>query len=403
MVMIPIIATLIISQTPCLRPEDFRTQSDGSDWAPAIQRAIESFSGAGWGPFKPDLYGGCIQLGFGSYQISKLTMDRSVVIQGVGGGGYWGGSLLRCMSGQTPCIQMASPMAQIRDVTVMGQPGDKTVGAVAIELDTRAKISHIYIHGFTGHCVYVNGNAPNNANGWSIDHARIDNCGGDGIRVEGMNANAGMAFFVDVAEIQGIAFNDLSFLGNSYFANQAAACKGGSYSCPKGNQRCVFVSNYTEADTPVPTIASPSMWLGGLAGLVGPYMPMNGAGLRDGNLTARDMMLGPYRQLVRYTNIVPTSTVGFNLGDELIYAYPVVGACGAWRLARFPALGTKWKCVQHLDAWYQTNTYWVTAPPTSTNGYNVGDTMIMSTPQAGQCERWRLTKSGWRCASTVSQ
>lgn len=407
--MLSLIAALVISQAvqPCVRPEDFRQATDGIDWTPAIHRAINSFAST-WGPSTPDLYGGCVQLGFGQYNLlTTLTLDKSVSLQGTVSGGAWGGTRLACGVAASPCIVVTSPWVQIRDITLDGATQGKASVSNGIEMRARARLEHMYIQKFGGHCVYVNGGSGYNVNGWSVEHSRIVSCGQDGIHVVGANGNAGMALFDDLAEINGIAINDLSFLGNSYFANQVATCKGGSYSCALGNQRCVFVSNYVESDTPCPTITNPSMWVGGLVGACGQYLPMNGSGIRDGIMTARDLHLGPYQQRVQYLSVVPTSTAGYQMGDTVVIAYPGMGDCSAWRVTQFPSLGTHWKCVARVDDGWKTQTRYLPSPPTTTAGYSVGDTVILSKPVPGQCDRWRLVSvSGvltWKCGGTVSQ
>lgn len=352
-------------QEPCQTPEAFYQTSDGNDWSLAINRAIQSFNGS-WASWQPASYGGCVRLGFRQYHVTHpVVVDREVDLGGASGGGWFSGSEIECAPGVTPCVQITGRWAHIHDLSIRGQNSyDGTPGTIGLEYRARARVERVYVRKFNGSCVHVTGVTPAEANGWTLEHSKIDNCGivpgtgsNDGVFIEGHDANSGTMNDVDISTANGACMRDTSFLGNNYTFNQAATCKGGSYICAGANQRCTFVGNYSEADTAGPVVNAPSMWMGGLSGKV-----VTGTGYvwTDGTISTRVLKMGPYQQMMTVSNQTgaQTTTIGRSLGDTHTYAYPLVNQCERWRVVAATGSicatagpggstmrGACWKCV----------------------------------------------------------
>jgi hypothetical protein len=93
----------------------------------------------------------------------------------------------------------------------------------------RAKLRDVYIDGFPGNEINIvatagsGGATEGNANGWSIDGARLAGPGQNGIYVFGGDVNAGHANGpIDIAGFQAHCIDDESFLGNQYDMPQCA-------------------------------------------------------------------------------------------------------------------------------------------------------------------------------------
>ena len=339
----------LLSPYICSRPEDFYMTDDHDDWAPAIQRAVDYFQWTPSSAWSANKYGGCVELSFRSYHMDKpLVLDKSTDLRGASGGGWYSGSELECGPGVTPCIQVVAAWSHIHDLSVRGQPTyDPTPGTIGIELFQRADIHDVYVRKFNGPCIHIEGSTKlgHNTDGFHIGGLQIDNCGGDGILIEGNAANSGVVERTSIAECGGIGINDKSFLGNTLRDNQVATCKGGSYACAGGNQYCTIEGNYGESDTPCAIVNAPSTAVGGLACLTG-----TGYWFQAGTLQTRWIRLGPYQQLITVSNAVPTATTGHALGEIMIYAYPLPGSCDKWRLVKIPSTGKiQWKCAGRVD------------------------------------------------------
>ena len=130
------------------------------------------------------------------------------------------------------------------------------------------------------------------------------------------------------------------------------------------------------------------------------HLDGTGYGLIDGHLSFRDSKEAGYGSYM--TNVVPTSTVGFKVGDELRYAVPGPSAVSAWRLMPYGGKQA-WYPVSRAQGALEPVTYWVGALPTTTMNYKPGDVARLSVPIPGQCESARLTKTqGWKCVSMTA-
>lgn len=99
----------------------------------------------------------------------------------------------------------------------------------AIRLRARAIIRNVNISGFSGDGINIKASAgtsdpavEGNANNWQVETVRITGCGGNGIYVDGADANAGVCIGADCSQNGRWAIWDSSFLGNTYLACHAA-------------------------------------------------------------------------------------------------------------------------------------------------------------------------------------
>jgi hypothetical protein len=344
MIMIAELALLIAAQ--CVQPEHFRQPGDGNDWQPAIARAIASHK-MSWSPrWKPRAYGGCVALGARRYHVDHtIVIDRELNLGGVQGGGWFSATEIECAPSLNPCVKVSGAWSYIHDLAIKGEekfgpPKDR----VGVEIVWRAEMERVYVSGFSGDCVYIHAthtsSPTTDANGFLLRAMRIDKCGGDGLRVEGGDANAGLVESVDVGSVSGACFRDQSFLGNTYVAGQAAACGKGSYVSEGRNARNTYLGCYSESDSAAPVVPWPAVWLGGLTGQ---YPVGDGTQLWGNNLLVRNVYFGPYMQRELYSAEVPTSTVGFRQGDAVVASFPKVGGCERWRL-----IDGTWWCVTRI-------------------------------------------------------
>jgi hypothetical protein len=261
--------------------ESFYDPSDGGDWAPALRRAIDSFT-AGAHPS----VGGKILLGPKTYELaSSVDIDREIVLEGAGGPGWFSPSVLLFAAGvdgivvHSPETSPANPdplrrgaWSVIRNLSVQSQGGAGAVPEVhGIVMKARAAVENVYVKGFSGNGIRIDADVndvpPTNANNWRIDTVRIDGCGSHGLFVDGGDTNAGTATAVDSSSNGGWGIYDSSFLGNTYVGAHTAANAMGSYKSDNPNARNLFVNCYAESGQSPAEIASPAMVIGGLLDL----------------------------------------------------------------------------------------------------------------------------------------
>lgn len=104
------------------------------------------------------------------------------------------------------------------------------------------------------------------ANNWFIDYARIDNCDGHGLLVDGADANAGICIGLDASGNGGWGIYESSFLGNTYIGCHTDLNVLGPYKADDPNGRSIFIGCYAEGNQNASEVAYPSMVFGGLHG-----------------------------------------------------------------------------------------------------------------------------------------
>jgi len=220
-----------------------------------------------------------------------------------------------------------------------------------IELRARAKIRDVCIDNFEGDGICCNASASagdgafhGNANGWIIDTARITNCR-NGLFVDGADTNAGQAYNLDLAACRQWGVLDSSFLGNTYFAPQAATCgitafnsgvgaNGASVVSYGGNRYFAIAGQEAGASTnpPTGTTADNLWWAYSSAGAAQTGIPawVSGMTARAGgsyftdNLNARNLFVGPYHETAQ--GLPQLSTPTLVIGGSMALSRSSMGA-----------------------------------------------------------------------------
>lgn len=143
--------------------------------------------------------------------------------------------------------------------------------AHGIRMRGKIAVRGVQVRGFGGNGIHVVADVnpgPNhgNANCFEIDVARITNCKGHGLYIDGGDANAGNVKALDVTENGGWGIYDSSFLGNTFIGCHAAGNGLGPYKTDNPNARSLFLGCYSEGGQNPSEIQFPSMVIGGLHG-----------------------------------------------------------------------------------------------------------------------------------------
>lgn len=254
-------------------PLDFGAKADGAtDCADAFDAILASFGSAAAAK------GGRITIPPGTYRFSRpLHITRQVVIEGAGGNGSFGATVLRFDSGAHGIIvdrPTTSPdggrgdWSVIRDVVV--QAAGKAGTAHGVTLHARAELINLLVNGFAGNGIHidcdVNYDPGTNANNWRISGGRVTGCNGHGLFTDGGDSNAGVCVGLDSSSNGGWGIYESSFLGNTYVGCHTAVNAAGAYRCDNPSARNVFIGCYSEGGQPTSSIVYPSLVLGGLHG-----------------------------------------------------------------------------------------------------------------------------------------
>lgn len=117
----------------------------------------------------------------------------------------------------------------------------------------------------------VTATPPSNSNGFQLNRIIIAECGGDGVRTHGGDANGGTGIAIIVGDCGGWGINDDGFLGNTWIGCQSDGCDA-PYTTSQATARSVWVGCYSESGVQGPSVFSQwTLVLGGLhaAGLSG--------------------------------------------------------------------------------------------------------------------------------------
>lgn len=127
--------------------------------------------------------------------------------------------------------------------------GSKSVGFYSNAL---IKIENCTAKNFGSHGFYFSGHVTadgTDVSGSSVYDCEAIECGGDGFRTQGPDANQIAFYSCSARDNGGIGFNDLSFLGCQWFASMGHANKGGHYHSGDANARAGFFGCYSESDS----------------------------------------------------------------------------------------------------------------------------------------------------------
>ena len=286
--------------------------ADGSssyDCYPAIMTAIASATYAGTFLGGPYVAGPSIYFPPGVYNVSSTVhLKKRVTLWGDGSGKAYGDAAILKWPADTAGIVLhslntdatgtvasttAAAASVIRGLALVSAGGSLTRHGLWAR--TRISIENVYIENFPGDGIHIRATAggggfdEGNANLWSIIGGRVNDCGGNGLFVDGADANAGLCLGLDSMANGGWGFYDSSFLGNTYEGCHTASNTLGGYKTDNANGASVFTGCYSEGGQPGDEIVYPAMSIGGTkgagfaAGNTAPHISASGDGLRIEN------------------------------------------------------------------------------------------------------------------------
>jgi hypothetical protein len=262
---------------------------DVTDCIPALE-AAEEYVTSSYNPALLEYKGGPkILFGYGRgtdgllpYRFTTpYTPGRTVHLKGASAGGALanGGSatLIRVAAGQKaiilrgwttgPTVNGATGSV-FEDLNFQSQGFGGQTTAHGFDATTQFIMRNCEFSGFGGNGANITGNigitSGNNVNLWKMEHVKFYRNYGDGLYIDGPDANAGISIAVDTGQNGGWAINDSSFLGNTHIAAHSAGNTAGAYKADDGNAANVFLGCYSESE--VSSIIFPSMMIGGNAG-----------------------------------------------------------------------------------------------------------------------------------------
>ena len=242
---------------------DFGADPTGvADSYPAFQAAHDSF-GPSTG-YPAGYYGGEILVPFGKYYLSQtFEISKSIILRGVGMGSvsFDSSPSELVFAANTTGILLNSNLTAatsaggtVIENLVLSAP--TTMGTTGYGVLSHATfyMKNVAIRYFSSHGIYVDGRTgvTGNADGWKLYAVQVSECGGDGLRLIGDDANIGTAIGVQCLENGGWGFFDEAAYSNTYINPQSAGNAGGAYHS-SGN--AVYINPYTEYQVGQPYVS----------------------------------------------------------------------------------------------------------------------------------------------------
>lgn len=138
-----------------------------------------------------------------------------------------------------------------------------------IWLKSRALLRDVHVSMFAGNNINIVASASSadpivtgNANNFSVENSRSTNSGGDGIFIDGADANTGYTLNFSAVSNNGWGLYDSSFLGNTHISAHVSSNGAGPYKADSNNAANAFIGCYTEGGQEY-SIISPSIVIGG--------------------------------------------------------------------------------------------------------------------------------------------
>ena len=319
------------------------------DCTAAFQAAINSFpitfDGNGYS------YAGEVVVPPGKYYLaSTLTLQRQVILRGAGSpaGNAFGSTQLHfadningivCFYQYQATPSNGSDGALISNMSIINRRNAAGTLGYGVLINSRAKLDNVLVRNFRqdGFRIVADTSvAPNyyNANNWKMKDCIAVSNTGNGLYVQGGDANAGICIGLDCRNNGGWGIYDESFLGNLYLGCHTANNTSGGYKTTNLNARNVFTGCYTEGGE-VQSLVSPTLVLGGI--LADPIALGNGRSLG----TAHVLGEGYSTKLV-FSAQNAQSTIelgdGYNTADGLVGIKDAreSGGIYPWRLKQKP-------------------------------------------------------------------
>jgi hypothetical protein len=226
------------------------------DCAPALQAAHDGLSPKG------NWRGGKIYVPAGGYDLgSTINITKRIILTGDGEGDqpdtaatiFWtvpGITAFRIWSNQTSPFGGAADRTTIERMQL--HPLGTSVSGHGIECDAGFFCGRdLVVRSFGGKGIFIHGNAGHNlgnANGWELTRVKVDQCGDDGICIDGADANTGSARGAKVTVCGGFGINDNSKFGCGWTDCAVGGNVAGSYRTGSSASSAVFNNCYVEGD-----------------------------------------------------------------------------------------------------------------------------------------------------------
>jgi hypothetical protein len=211
------------------------------------------------------------------YRLSApYTPGRTVHLKGASAGGALANSgnatLIRVAAGQKAIVLRdwvgTTPGATgsvFEDLNFQSQGYGGQTSAHGFDANTQFIMRNCEFSGFGGNGSHIDAAVPDgNANIWKMEHCKFYRNAGDGLYVNGPDANAGVSIGLDFGQNLGWAINDSCFLGNTHIAAHSAGNGLGAYKSDDPNSATIFLGCYSESE--VSSLTFPAMMIGGNAG-----------------------------------------------------------------------------------------------------------------------------------------
>lgn len=291
-----------VTQKPFIDVREYGAVGDGvNDDTGPIQNAMDA-AGSAASPI-----GRMVFVPRGTYKITQtLKIRRQIILQGEGGTArYIPTSSGDPLSGPASLLKFNANLlgiivqylatdgrgdySVIRDIGFVGSTTTTpNTTAHGIRLDARALIENSFVKGFGGNGIHIEASSAvtpsKNANNWQIRNCRVENCGGHGLYVVGLDTNGGCAIELDCSANAGWGIFDKSDLGNTYVAchvdafirrvdpndpNSAKIFGTGCYHTENRSSggaainRSLFLRSYAESGSPQSTFSDGTVIVGG--------------------------------------------------------------------------------------------------------------------------------------------
>lgn len=242
--------------------EDFYQTTDGNDWSPAIERAQVNFHATN-DPADPR--GFTLLFRPREYHFSSsIQLIRGMNLTGSGGQSFAGTRLLfpAGVSGIICHRPATAPVStpgrgdsSIVECMQIIATGKTQTAAHGVVMFAPMALRDVYIEGFGGDGIHIQAGASErsgtNADAWQIYNCRVELCSGNGLFLQGSDANAGCAIGLQCSDNGGWAIRDISQVGNTFIAclsHENGRDQNGNPLVP----RLAFQAVAPDASSPIP-------------------------------------------------------------------------------------------------------------------------------------------------------
>ena len=187
----------------------------------------------------------------------------------------------------------------IQDLSLKPKVVGVGVTGSGISLKATARLINVMCIGWPEHGIKIDASTAytpaSNANVWYLSGCTTTLNTGNGLYVNGDDANAGACYSHNAIANKGWGIFDSSFLGNTYVGCHTSDNIAGSYKSDNLNARNLFLGCYSEGGQPSAQIIGPSLVVGGLIDVSSTTFAINGGTVAinfKGNIAVPTVNLG---------------------------------------------------------------------------------------------------------------